>query len=281
MTATALPSEILRGIDRLDPLPVTAHKLFALASGEEVSLARVAELIEYDQAIAASVLRLARSAVFSGARPADTVREAVMRLGTVALLNIVLGDYLRRLKAAAPPYGLTEDDLWAHAAAAQLAVRAIRVEPRARALPPVAETAALLHDIGKLVMARQLKVTPETIRLHAQARKLTFVDAERDLFGVDHAAVGGAIADRWRFPKEVADAIARHHEHHPAASSVLDAVVVANVVAKSIGTGLGAEGLNFSFDVASAARLGLDFRAVARVCLRTDNWLRELRATAA
>ena len=55
----------------------------------------------------------------------------------------------------------------------------------------------------------------------------------------------------------------------------------ANVVAKSIGAGLGDEGLNFMFDAASASRLGLDFPALARVCLQTEEGLRELRKIAA
>jgi hypothetical protein len=38
---------------------------------------------------------------------------------------------------------------------------------------------------------------------------------------------------------------------------ILDAVVMANVVAKTIQTGLGAEGLNFGVDPDSFTRLGL------------------------
>ena len=59
----------------------------------------------------------------------------MLRLGTVPLLNMVLGDYLTRIKTAAPLYDLSEDDLWAHAAAAQLAVRAITQERPGASFP--------------------------------------------------------------------------------------------------------------------------------------------------
>ena len=59
-----------------------------------------------------------------------------------------------------------------------------------------------------------------------------------------------------------------------------DAVVIANMVAKNIGTGLGAEGFNLAVDSECVNRLGLDFTRFARVCLQTDAWLRELRAQA-
>jgi putative nucleotidyltransferase with HDIG domain len=276
-----LPSALVRGIEQLEPMPVTAERLLALMNGEDVSLARIAELVEFDQAIAAAVLRMARSWTYGGARPPDTVRDAVVRLGTVPLLNMVLGDYLTRIKSSAPLYDLSEGDLWAHAAAAQLAVRAIEQECPGARLPAVASTAALLHDIGKLVMSRCLKASVETIVSHAKQAGLTFVEAEQQLFGVNHAAVGAAVAVEWHFPELVTDAIARHHDKELGESTpVLDAVVIANMVAKNIGAGLGAEGFNLTVDNGAVKRLGIDFTRFARICLQTDAWLAELRAQA-
>jgi putative nucleotidyltransferase with HDIG domain len=273
-----LPSTLVRGIEQLEPMPVTAQRLVAMMQGEDVSLAKIAELVEFDQAIAASVLRMARSWAHGGSRPPDTVGEAVVRLGTVPLLNLVLGEYLSRLRTAAPLYDLTEDDLWGHAAASQLAVRALMQECPSARLPLIATTAALLHDIGKLVMSRSLSASVETIVHHAKHHAVTFVEAEQQLFGVNHAAVGAAIATEWQFPEVVTDAIARHHDAYLGTSTpVLDAVVIANMVAKNIGMGLGAEGFNLAVDSECVNRLGLDFTRFARVCLQTDTWLRELR----
>ncbi|MEP7305656.1 MAG: hypothetical protein ABJA98_09075 [Acidobacteriota bacterium] len=73
------------------------------------------------------------------------------------------------------------------------------------------------------------------------------------------------------------DAIRRHHSApftNP--TVVLDAVALANVVAKTIETGLGAEGLNFSMDPGSDRRLGVDFATFGRVCLQADAGLREM-----
>ena len=275
----SIPADLVRSIERLEPLPLTAQRLVAMMNGGDVSLAEVAELIEFDQAVVATVLRTARSAAFCGLEPPESVREAVIRLGTARLLDLVLGDHLARLRVAAPLYDLSEDDLWAHAAAAQLAISALREECPALRLPEAAETAALLHDIGKLVMTRYLKANVTDIVTYAASRGTTFVDAERALFGTDHAKVGAAIATHWHFPELIADAIGRHHDVPLGASTpVLDAVVVANLAAKTVGVGLGAEGFNFGVDGPCAARLELDFRSFARVCLRADTWLRELRA---
>jgi putative nucleotidyltransferase with HDIG domain len=274
---TAPPAQLVTAIDRLEPLPATARKLIAAMRGEDASLTEVARLIEFDQAIAAAVLRMAQSAAFAGMHGAETVREAVMRLGTVRLLNLVLDGYVRSVSKDAPLYDLVQEELWRHGAAAELAVRAMAQErPRLR-IPPAAQTAALLHDIGKLVICQCFAIDMRSVTVHAQARGLTFVEAERDLLGVDHASIGGAIASKWQFPDVITEAIALHHAPKAGDPTVVrDAVVVANLVAKTLEVGLGAEGLNFDVDADAFARLTLDFEAFARVCLQTDLWVKEL-----
>ncbi len=273
------PDDVVKGIADLEPLPITATALISLLSGEDVPVSRIATLIEYDQAIAAAVLRASSGPDFGWRTPA-TVHEAVMRIGFGPLLDIVLRNYLARVTRAAPLYDLSEDDLWAHGAAAQLAVGALREELPTWRPAAMTATAALLHDVGKLVTSRYLKVTCADVASCAAGRGLTFVDAERRLCGTDHAEVGAAIARAWKFPDTIEHAIRRHHvdDAHPD-SPMLHGVIVANLVAKTIGAGLGAEGLNLSVDASSVRRLGLTYRAFARACLTTDERLRALRTS--
>jgi len=274
----ALPADIVRGITHLDPLPVTAQRLMAMLRGEDESLARVADVLESDQALVASVLRRANSARYATS-PAHSVREALLRLGTLTVLDLVLDGHLRRLLTVAPTYGLGEHDLWLHGAASQFAVRAIRAECPRLNIAPVADTAALLHDIGKLIISRCLKVDARELTGHARERGVTYTAAERDLFGFDHTIIGAAIADHWHFPQEVAFAIAHHHDSELVeATAVLDAVVLANIAAKMVGTGLGAEGLNFSVDASCHRRLGITFDVFGRICLSTQEAMADFAA---
>jgi putative nucleotidyltransferase with HDIG domain len=271
------PRQVADALDRLEPLPAIARRLIAATSGEDVALTEIARLIEFDQTVAVAVLRLARSAAFAGYQPPETVADAVMRLGTVKLLNLLLERYLKHLRRGAPMYDLGEEDLWRHAAAAELAVRALMRERPAARIPPLAQTAALVHDIGKLVICQAFKIDVRALLESSRQRGTTFVEAERELIGTDHAEVGGAVAEKWDFPPLVTDAIRRHHFPRLENSTVvLDAVVVANLIAKTIEVGLGAEGLNFPLDVASFKRLGLDFESFCRACLQTETWVKEL-----
>jgi HDOD domain len=91
------------------------------------------------------------------------------------------------------------------------------------------------------------------------------------------------IAELVEFDQAIAAAILRMARSWAYAGSrppetVRDPVVIANMVAKNIGVGLGAEGFNLTVDSECVRRLGLDFTRFARICLQIDTWLRELRA---
>jgi len=87
------------------------------------------------------------------------------------------------------------------------------------------------------------------------------------VLGFDHAQVGGVVARRWRFPNELAEAIAYHHRPRDGnESSALDAVHVANAVAKILGVGMGAEEMNMPVDSGAARALGLTPASLESLC---------------
>ncbi len=67
--ARAIPEAVLKNVDKLEPLPVTAQALMKAISDGDASFAKLAGLIELDQAVAANVLRISRSAAMRDASP--------------------------------------------------------------------------------------------------------------------------------------------------------------------------------------------------------------------
>jgi putative nucleotidyltransferase with HDIG domain len=271
-----IPKTMIDGIKNLAPLPATARRLTVMLKGEETNVQEIAKVVEYDPAIAANIVRIANSAAYAGRYPVEKVRDAVVRLGTGNLLTMVLGEYLKEFKAAAPLYDLTEDDIYMHSAAASLMMKMIVKEARC-VLPGSASLAALLHDIGKIIMVRYMKADVSTMIALCREKQITFVEAEQELFDCDHAEVGGAVAREWGFPGEIVDAIELHHSVVPGGKGVLlDAVMLANYATKSMGIGLGAEGFNLSMDFAgSRERLGISIEGFERACAQTAFWLAE------
>jgi len=271
-----IPDSIIGGIENLDQLPVTAQRLTSLVGNEQYSIHEMAEIVEYDPAVAADVIRVANSAAFAGRYPVDKVRDAVICLGVGNLVTIVLDGCVELLKSDAPLYDLTEEEFHRHSAASYLMIKALISETR-HPLPPAASIGALLHDIGKLIMVRYLNADLSSLVSLCKEKQIAFVQAEREILGCDHAEVGGAIARKWGFPEEIITAIEKHHHVSEEGNGVvLDAVMLANYAAKSMGAGLGAEGMNISMDYAgSRKRLGISIDAFERAIAQTALWLME------
>src|SRR4051812_3449602 len=183
-----------RAASRLEPLPTSSTRLAALVCEGTPELGQVVEIVQFDEALTASLLRSANSSWSSSRSEIKTVRDAVIRLGASPVLALTLGMNVRRhLGDAVPEYGLGEGELWRHSVAASLGAELLA--PRASERPPPeTATAALLHDVGKLVMARFLDPSLLGALAEQQAAGVTRLDAEAAVLGIDHAELGGLIA---------------------------------------------------------------------------------------
>lgn len=172
----------------------------------------------------------------------------------------------KRLTTALPEYGLTEGALWRHSVAAALAAESAHSYCRT-ALPPETNTAALLHDVGKLVMARFLD--KDVLRILAAARDeggLSSVRTETDLLLVHHGELGGLVAQQWHLPERLVTGIIHHHTPDQACDIIADAVHLANIVAKYVGTGCWGTEQDVTLNPASMTRLGLTAEGLSLLC---------------
>lgn len=225
-------SDILAAADRIDPLPVSVTRLALLVGDANADIREIVEVITYDQSLAANLLRQVNSAALGGRVKITTVHDAVMRLGIGTLFTLALGASVRTaMGQAIPLFGLAEGELWRHSVAASLAADVLRSRSP-RAVPMEASTAALLHDFGKLVMAKHFGA-PLLDRVAAAAANegMTRLEAEKSVFGFTHAEVGGVVSERWNLPLAVVDGIRDHHRCDDDMSVVSRVVALSDVIA--------------------------------------------------
>ena len=196
--------------ERLETLPAFAEsrdRLLAVLRSPKPSAGAIVEAVESDVALLVAVLRLANR-VRGGARIA-AVREAVEALtpeGVEQLASrITVADFFERRPAWPTP----PEPFRAHAVAVQRAADRLTRETGYRDVDELL-VAALLHDVGKLVLGHAYPGYPAEV--HAGARTPDErVRAERRALGIDHALVGGVLLRRWGLPGSLARAVERHH----------------------------------------------------------------------
>ncbi|NTV52950.1 MAG: HDOD domain-containing protein [Candidatus Firestonebacteria bacterium] len=261
-------------INQLAPMSVSALRLIQLSSRAEVALQEVVEIVEYDSALTANLLRWANSAWSGNQKPIASVRDAIVRLGRDTLLQVAVGHCLAGpLKKRMPAYALAEEELWLHGIVSGLTVKCLQAKPGI-GTDPMVFTAALLHDIGKLLLAQYLSEDLLGRIFHViQVGQVSYFEAEQEVLGTNHAKVGSDIARYWKFPDALAEAIERHHDQTSAQDHILDMIQVANAVSKIIGIGLGTEQMNVHTSARILRRLGLDFPGLEAVCVEVQDKL--------
>ena len=146
-------------VKTLPPAPRIITQLLLLLNQDDVHAGQIVELIALDPALTAKVLQRCNNAAAGLCHPVSDLDEGVAQVGFNAIYRMVamvVGEGL--LISEQQGYGIGGGELWEHSVTTAVAARVI-----ARKLSGdenVVFTAALLHDIGKLVLGTFLEGRP-------------------------------------------------------------------------------------------------------------------------
>ncbi len=240
MTESNLLKAILQDIREIPPLPEITSKVMQMTNDPDVSAAELNRVISTDQALTANVLKLCNSAYYGLPRVISSVTQAIMYLGFQTVRNMVLSTAVDQVysKIDLSAYNHGANGLSEHSFAVAVASQVLskRLRP---GLGDTAFTAGLLHDVGKIVLAKYVRNSRQELVALSGSPHITR-EAELEILGTDHAQVGSQIVDHWNFPQELTLAIGYHHNPEDARGRPLLAVItyLANNVVLRLGLGL-------------------------------------------
>lgn len=255
--------QLIREAGDLPPLPQAAQKALALVRDPETNAGELADVICMDQVLTTLLLRWANSAIYGMQNRVGSISQSVIVLGMDTVHNIILASSVAAfLDRPLPGYDLRRGELWRHALG--VAVGAKMIAKRKGGSPDEAYHAGLLCDVGKLVIDRLLRASGIPA---GDLRRYNFIDIERVQFGVDHATLGGEMANRWRLPESLRAAIAYHHAPQAAGEhlKIAATVHIADSVMMMLGVGVGCDGLQYTLDDRSISLLGVTERDISDV----------------
>ncbi|MGC6419024.1 MAG: HDOD domain-containing protein [Bradymonadia bacterium] len=266
-----------RQVDALKSLPTFPESIMRINSvlledNSHRSMEQIARAIEVDPVVTARILRLVNSAFYGVSGAVASVYDALVMLG----LDVVRGIVLSSAAMDIASRRRSVHGLWEHSFGAAVAASALA---RTLGMPGVEEAsaAALMHDIGKLVLASQLGRDYDAVIAHAVRNRVPVRDAELKLLGVSHDVIGQWLVKRWRLPDSLAQPIASHHTPGEA-ESYRDLTAVVHVADQMIrGYGFGFPGDNSMPALSEKAwkRLSLNDRKLRRAVIKMHTDLQE------
>ena len=277
MSEKPIIEKILASVATFQGMPGNAAKVLAMLDDPEFEVSQIEETLRLDPELTANVLRLTNSAYFGLSEKIGSLKQAIVVLGSKKLIQLVMATCMSGLMSQrVKGYNLEKGDLWQHSIAVSVVSEKLVEEIGLKAEPEIF-TAALLHDIGKLLLGEHIADYMQTIFDQVTPEK-SFMNIERDVLGTDHAEIGARILRNWSFPDNVVTAVRWHHEpdQAPEINTMTDVVHAANVLCQMIGIGTGREGLHYEPAPGTVKRLGLRAALLEKLASRTLMWIEEL-----
>ena len=211
------PQALVENVLQLISLPEIYLRLQQTIDDPEHSREQVAEIVAYDPALSARVLRIANSSYYGFAREIETVSSAVGIIGELDLRNLVLATTVVGSMSALKYSGVNIDEFWLHSLRCGITARQI-AKTIDGAESEILFLAGMLHDIGILVIYQQDVILANAVKRQIEEQHQLRDQAEREVMGFDHAEVGALLIEAWGLSVTLRELTRCHHQYQLAAS---------------------------------------------------------------
>ena len=229
--------KIIMNTSTLPSLPGIVSKLNTLSANDRSSMPEMARLVSSDQVLSARILKLANSPSYGFYRVAN-ISNAMILLGVNVIKSLTLSSSIFEIMEK------NSVGLWEHSLGAGVAANVIARRLKLSECEEIS-TAALLHDIGKVIIRLNFGDDYRQLLALIRNRGFSMIEAERELLGTDHAEVGAWLAKCWHLPDKLIEPIARHHDVGASLCHRTKTAVVhfADILIKASGFGFGGDDL--------------------------------------
>jgi len=232
--------QIFNTLTEVPTFPKVVQKALKLLDDPKVTIKELEEVLKYDPAITANILKLTNSAHFALPQQVTSLDTALALLGQNQLRKILVASAtIPYFKKPLPGYGLSAIDIWTHSIGC-----AIIGEFLARDLsfsePSILFTVGILHDIGKVILNLYVWQQLDKIQEIAMEQDITFMEAEWKILGTDHAIIGSTLLKHWEFPPVLYRAVRNHHDPDLYIQDDVSSILaLANIICALLGIGVG------------------------------------------
>lgn len=207
---------ILKRIRDIPSLPKVVSRIMEIIGKPNTPASEIARLISYDPGLTSKVLRMVNSAAYGFQRQISSIQHGIMILGFNTVRGLVLSASIFKLfENQAQGNALGHQQFWEHSMGTAVAARMLAEEFRIAEAEDIF-SAAMLHDIGKIVLNVYFAPSYHPVLKTARKRGLSFHgtafhDLEKSMLGIAHTDIGNFLASKWKLPVTITEVIEYHH----------------------------------------------------------------------
>jgi putative nucleotidyltransferase with HDIG domain len=205
------PMAIIESDPKLTSLPDVFVRISEVLNDPNSTAKESAEAIGKDTSLSAKLLQLVNSAFYGFPVKVDTLSRAVTIVGSRQLTTLALGISVIGLFKDLPEGLVNMRSFWKHSIGCGIIASNLAQVGNGGGEVERLFVAGLLHDVGRLVLFRNLPRHTAHVLAAARNQGILLRRAERTMLGFDHATLGGMLLRRWRFPESLEQAVRGHH----------------------------------------------------------------------
>lgn len=224
--------ERIEKIENLPTIPAILRKILAIIEDPNVSLQKISDFVASDPTLTARILKMVNSPVYGFPGRISSVNHAMVILGLNAVKGLLIGVSVFEVMKK------NMVGLWEHSLSSAIYARIISKRKEIEA-PEEISVAALLHDIGKVILLIAFKDEYTKILDVSKTRDNFLYELEKESLGITHAEIGGIIGKKWNFPLKLIEPIMNHHRPQLSKNFEIETAIVhlSNILALSRGIG--------------------------------------------
>jgi putative nucleotidyltransferase with HDIG domain len=207
-----------------------------MVEDEDITANQLGNVIERDQVLTSKLLKMVNSSFYGFPQRISTVANAIVLLGINVIKTLIVTSSIFEMMQS------SDVGLWEHSLGCAT-IASLIAKKKGLKNPEEVSTAALLHDLGKVVVRAELPSEYDALLALVEQKGISIREAEEELLGVSHSEIGGWLVHQWNLPDRLVLPITWHHrpEEAPDHRDVTAILHFSDILVRAVGFGFGGD----------------------------------------
>ncbi len=209
-------NDLIKNSSELSSLPEIYVRVSEILDDESSTSEQIGILVQSDPALTIRILKVVNSAYYGFPNEISTISQAINILGRNPLRQLLMGTVLGGVFSRLSNDVFLIDEFWQHSVHTAVIAKFCYENIVGKFKSDEIFIAALIHDIGHLVIAHQMHDESAKIKKLREESERSTIDIEQELLGFSHNEVAAAIMKQWELPNILSHCALHHHSPNEA-----------------------------------------------------------------